>query len=525
MRWDDIDFDGRRTTGRLGMWDMDLRSGTMNWSTDVDDILGRRPMAVAPSLEGLLAPIAPEDRERVEGDLRRSILHRFDHFRVEYRCLRPDGGELTIRNEWGVECNSAEEPVMMRGVIQDVTYRTQTKAVLQRQTEVLRLLYDVAKCSNEARTLEQALSAAVERICVFGGWPVGHVYAVAEGGVELVPTAVWYAAEPHRFEALRAARQGARHRLSPGGSAWSPDLHRAPEAVAAAATAAGLKGGLHLPVLVGEATVAVVECFAYEERGPDPSLLQAMAHIAAQLGRVFERTEIARMKDEFVSTVSHELRTPLTSILGAMKLLESGVLGPMPAEALEMVRIAGEGCRRLHRLVDELLDVQRLESDRLSLRREATALGPILEEAVKGSGPHAAELGVALTLRDAAPGALVFADRDRLAQVAANLLSNAVRHSPVGELVRVRIGRRGPWIRVEVEDRGPGVSPEFRGRLFQKFSQADASDARRKMGTGLGLAICKTIVENLGGTIGYAPGPEGGAVFHFEIPELDGPKA
>ncbi|MFT3765005.1 MAG: ATP-binding protein [Minicystis sp.] len=527
LRWDDIDFDGRRTTGRLGFWETDLRTGAVQWSTDVDDILGRRPWSAAPTVEGLLAPIAPEDRERVEGELRRSIIHRFEHFRAEYRCLRGDGSEVVVRNEWGVECDAAGVPVMVRGVIQDVTYRRQTKAVLHRQTALMGLLYDVAKCANEARTLEQALAAAVERICSFGGWPVGHVYTVSDSEAkELVPITVWYAADPARFEALRAARQDARRPLDHGGPRWSPVLREhAPPSVATAAAAAGLRAALHLPVLVGEETVAVIECFAYEERAPHPDLLAAMAHVAAQLGRVFERNKIARMKDEFVSTVSHELRTPLTSILGAMKLLESGVLGPLPPEAQEMVRIAGEGCRRLHRLVDELLDVQKLESDHLSLHRELTPVAPIVEEAVKVSGPHAAEQGVSLALVDEAPGAVAFADRDRLAQVVANLLSNAIRHSPAGEQVELRIARRDLWIRVSVTDRGPGVPAEFQGRLFQKFSQADASDARRKTGTGLGLAICKTIVENLGGTIGYQPSPEGGAVFHFELPELESTRA
>ncbi|APR86912.1 Two-component hybrid sensor and regulator [Minicystis rosea] len=523
MRWDDIDFDGRRTTGRLGFWETDLRSGVVQWTSDVDDIFGRRPWAAAPTIEGLLEPIAPDDRERVETDLRRSIVHRFEHFRAEYRCLRGDGSEIVVRNEWSVECDPANMPVMVRGVIQDVTYRRQTKAVLHRQTALMGLLYDVAKCANEARTLDQALATTVERICQFGGWPVGHVYAVSDTEPrELVPTKVWYAADPERFEALRRARKTARRTLDHAGPRWSPVIaERAPLPVATAAAMAGLRAALHLPVVVGEETVAAIECFAYEERAPNPDMLEAMAHVAAQLGRVFERSKIARLKDEFVSTVSHELRTPLTSILGAMKLLESGVLGPLPAEAQEMVRIAGEGCRRLHRLVDELLDVQKLESDKMSLRRELTLVAPILEEVVKVSGPHAAEQGVSLTLVDEAAGAVALADRDRLAQVVANLLSNAIRHSPPGATVVTRITRRDGWVCVSVEDRGPGVPAEFLSRLFQKFSQADASDARRKTGTGLGLAICKTIIENLGGTIGYDPRPDGGAIFHFELPERE----
>jgi signal transduction histidine kinase len=226
------------------------------------------------------------------------------------------------------------------------------------------------------------------------------------------------------------------------------------------------------------------------------------------------------MKDEFVSVVSHELRTPLTSIQGAIGLLESGVLGALSGEAQEMARIARDGCGRLLRLVNELLDIQKLESGAPTIFPEPLALGPVLQRAVAASRPHAAALGIRLDLDDAAPGALVCADSDRLSQVVSNLLSNAVKYTPEGERVRVTATRIYPNLRVAVEDRGPGVPDEFRRRLFQKFSQADASDARQKGGTGLGLAICKVIVEKLGGTIGHEPLLGGGARFYFELREL-----
>jgi signal transduction histidine kinase len=528
LRWEDADLDTRRMTGKLGFWEKDLRTGEVQWSSDIDDMLGLRG-AQPPSLENLLAPIAGDEREAVASALERSIENRFEHYHVEYRCLRGDGTEITVRNEWGVECDAMGQPLLVRGVLQDVTYRKQTKAALHKQTAILSLLYDVASCANEAATLEQALSTALDRICVFGGWPVGHVYAVSEGEERtLQPMSAWYSADPSRFEALSLAREAARGLpASPDGlgglrrPSWSVDIRRlAPPPVARAAMAAGLNAAFDLPVLVESRLAAVIECFAFEDRPPDSETLKAMAHVAAQLGRVFERKKVEQMKDEFVSTVSHELRTPLTSILGAMTLLENGVLGPLPDEAQEMVRIASDSCRRLRRLVDELLDVQKLESDRPSLCPEPIVVAAALSEAIKAAQPRAAQNGVELAIEDEAPGVEVLADRDRFAQVLQNLLSNAERYSPRGERVTVRVVRRAPWVRIGVEDRGPGVPDEFRGRLFQKFSQADASDARHKTGTGLGLAICRSIITNLGGTMGYEGNPGGGAVFWFELPEL-----
>ena len=139
---------------------------------------------------------------------------------------------------------------------------------------------------------------------------------------------------------------------------------------------------------------------------------------------------------------------------------------------------------------------------------------------VAASRPHAAALGIPIDLHDLASGARVVADKDRLAQVVSNLLSNAVKYTPQGERVLVRATRGRTHVRVAVEDHGPGVPEEFRRSLFQKFSQADTSDARQKGGTGLGLAICKMIVERLDGTIAHEPLEGGGARFYFELPEI-----
>jgi signal transduction histidine kinase len=185
-----------------------------------------------------------------------------------------------------------------------------------------------------------------------------------------------------------------------------------------------------------------------------------------------------------------------------------------------MARIARDGCGRLLRLVNELLDLQKLEHGPPALHPQPLALGPLLETAVAASRPHATAHGIRLELHDLCPGARVVADADRLAQVVSNLLSNAVKYSPAGEVVLVRATRGRTHVRVAVEDHGPGVPAEFRRGLFQKFSQADTSDARQKGGTGLGLAICKMIVERLEGTIAYEPGEPSGARFYFELPEI-----
>lgn len=526
MRHDDLE--GLRVTGKVGTWERDVETGVMRWNGAIVDILGIP--GAEPSLAAMLDRVVPEDRERVEAALEGTFAQRSTHDRIDYRCRLPDGREVEIRNEWSLEADASGRPVI-HGVLLDVTHRLRTKAELRRQAELLELLYDVAACANEAETVLQVLDVSLERICSFGGFSVGHVLLASDGDPrELIPSGVSYSVDYLRHEPLLELLRATRLSFGAGAAGevgrmaeptWSANLRgRFPGPIAAAAARAGLRAAFELPVLVGDETVAVIACFGAEPRPPDQLLIQAMVHVAAQIGRVFERKQVERMKDEFVSVVSHELRTPITSIQGAIGLLESGVLGALSSEALEMARIAREGCGRLLRLVNELLDIQKLESGAPALFPAPMPLGPVLERAVAASRPHAAALGIRLDLDDAAPDTIVCADADRISQVVQNLLSNALKYSPPGERIRVLATRTAGGVRVSVEDRGPGVAEEFRRRLFRKFSQADASDARQKAGTGLGLAICKAIIDKLGGTIGHEPILGGGARFYFELREL-----
>jgi PAS domain S-box-containing protein len=231
-----------------------------------------------------------------------------------------------------------------------------------------------------------------------------------------------------------------------------------------------------------------------------------------------ERKKIEHMKNEFVSTVSHELRTPLTSIRGSLGLLAGGAAGEMPAPARALLDIASRNCDRLVRLINDILDVEKIESGSMRFDSVHQSLLPLVEQAVVATHPFASQYQVSFDLRAETGDMFVVVDADRLAQVLVNLLSNAAKFAPVGDVIAVRIARTAGNVRVSVIDHGAGIAPQFRERVFQRFAQADSSDTRQMGGTGLGLNISKAIIEKLHGYIDFVSEPGVRTEFYFELP-------
>lgn len=240
---------------------------------------------------------------------------------------------------------------------------------------------------------------------------------------------------------------------------------------------------------------------------------------------VQDQKAVEQMKNDFVSVVSHELRTPLTSIRGSLGLLAGGVAGELPEKARSLVEIAAKNSERLGRLINDILDIEKIESGKMGFRFAPVELGPLVEQAVESNRAYAEAYGVELRIAGTLPEARVWADADRVLQVMANLLSNAAKFSPPGGAVEVAAERLDGHLRVEVTDRGKGIPPELRPRLFEKFVQADASSTRQKGGTGLGLSISKAIVERHGGTIGFESEAGVATSFFFDLPEWGGEAA
>ncbi len=248
------------------------------------------------------------------------------------------------------------------------------------------------------------------------------------------------------------------------------------------------------------------------------TLLSQGRLFVAAVRDVTERRALERVKNEFVSTVSHELRTPLTSIAGALSLLAGGAAGELPTKAQSLMAIARSNCDRLTRLINDILDLERIEAGKMVFEFTAVELPALLARALDDNLEFARKFGVQLELAAIPPEATLWADPHRLMQVLTNLISNAVKFSPTGGVVTVSATVADAMVRIAVEDRGRGIPEAFRDRIFQKFAQADTADNRQKGGTGLGLSIVKSIVERHGGSVSFQSDYGRGSVFYIELP-------
>jgi PAS domain S-box-containing protein len=236
---------------------------------------------------------------------------------------------------------------------------------------------------------------------------------------------------------------------------------------------------------------------------------------------VTERKKIEILKNEFVSVVSHELRTPLTSIRGSLGLLISGTMGAFPEKAKKMLDIANHNCDRLLRLINDILDIEKIEAGKIELKYRVIDLNEIVEEAIDSHKMYSDMYQVSMALVSTVPDIKVNVDPGRLMQVLANLISNAAKFSTKDGEIKISISEKNGIARVSVRDSGKGIPKEFQNRIFQKFSQADTTDSRAKGGTGLGLSISKMIAEKLGGKLGFTSQENVGSTFYFDLPVFD----
>jgi PAS domain S-box-containing protein len=518
-----------------------------SWNRGAERLYGYTAAEVLGKPLSLLIPPALSD------DLPEILMHlqrgeRIDHY--ETQRLHRDGTRRDVSLTISPIRDSAGRVVGASKIARDITERKRAEAALQQahatleqrvqeRTALVELMQDITRAANEAPRSAEALQYAMDRICAYAGWPVGHVYlAVAAGADRWAPTTLWHLDAPERFAAFQQATQTVEFAVGEGligrvgargqpewcvDVATDPTFHRRP-----AALAAGLKAGIAVPILVGPAVMGVLEFYADEPLAPEPTLLDAMTQIGTQLGRAVEREwsaeqlqhqqeallqreKLAAMST-LLASVAHELNNPLTVILMQAELLREDVRGGPLAEPVTEITQAAARCERLMR---QFLTLARQHQP----ERAAVALNTLVAETVELLAyPFRVDnVGVHLHLDDQVP--LLWGDPHQLQQVLINLLTNAqqaLRAAPGPREVTLttQYDPTPPWITLAVADTGPGIPPALQARIFEPFFTTKPPG----LGTGLGLPLCRGIVETHGGSLEVSSALGHGATFRITLP-------
>jgi PAS domain S-box-containing protein len=464
-----------------GIWDWDLANDKMFYSDLAYTQLGYTPGEIdITSREKLFFLIHPEDLSRVQSALADHLEHK-KPYDIEYRLRTKSGDYKWIHSRGQAVWNYAGIPTRFAGSHRDITERVQSQEKLAQSEGRFRQMADNIK---EIFWITDARGATP----IYVSPAYEHVFGRTVDSLM---------AQPHQFfEAT-----------------YPEDRQKLAEAIRCQR----------------EVTYSSEIEYRITRPGGEirwlwarlSSIVDANNHVVGLCGVTYditERKEVELRVSEFYSTVSHELRTPLTSIRGSLGLIEGGLAGEVSLPAMQMIKIGREESDRLIRLINDILDIKKVEAGLMELHKEQVEPQKLVSETLDAIAGMAAEAQVTLS-NHIDTGDKIYGDTERLMQVLTNLLSNAIKFSPCNGEVSVSVADRpNQMLRLAVRDHGPGIPAHKMHRLFGKFQQLDSSDTRKKGGTGLGLAISKAIVEQHGGSIGVESEEGNGSEFWFDIP-------
>jgi PAS domain S-box-containing protein len=464
--------------GRMGTWEWTIGTGGVEWSTGLEALHGLAPGTFAGTFDAVQREIHAEDRDRVLEAIS-SALELGREYRTEYRIVRCDGAIRWVEGTGQISYDATGRPERMTGVCTDIT---------------------------ERKLAEERFRVAVEAA------PTAMLMIDPHGAIVLVNRLAEELLGYTRAELLGETVE----RLVPTRFRSSHQAYR--QAFFADARQRAMGAGRDLYALRKDGTEIAVEIGLNPIQTADGLCVIAAVSDITQRKRTEDALKEAdRRKDEFLATLSHELRNPINAVLGWARMLRSGALPPeRTSHGLEILE---RNALAEARLIESLLDLSRISAGKLELDVRRVDVGPIVQAAVEAVRPDASAKGVDVELTIGSSPSFIVGDPGRLQQVVANLLSNALKFTPSGGHVQVRVERAASDVSIQVADDGEGISPEFLPAAFDRFRQAETGNDRRHAGLGLGLAIVRELVHAHGGRVGAASAGSGkGSTFTVTLP-------
>jgi PAS domain S-box-containing protein len=561
-------------SAQMGIWDWDLLTGQMQWNREHEQLFGLDPGSFDGTYETFDRCILPEDRETLHQLVVEAIENRVNLCH-QFHIVWGDGSIHWIETRGEAYFDLSGQPVRMIGTVVSIDDRQQAQQLLQNQLDLQRLVLDMTVRIRQSLDLEEILQTTVdevrqflqiERVIVYqfrADWSgTAIVESVDTAWNDILTTEKIY--DPCSETAVKEFQQGLVIANADIYNAEIDDLHLQ------LIESMQIRANLVVPILNGDELWGLL--IAHQCSAPrlwQTSEIDLVKQLASQVSIAIKQAglfaqaqieltqrkqaemtlkmlntelkqhqSVEKLKDEFIGIVSHELRTPLTSMQGALGLLAMGLMDDEPEQRKQMIEIAASETERLVRMVNDILDLDKLEADGNSLEREWCDAPTLIQRAMDAMIGSAAGAGVDLELD--CPPVQILVVPDRLVQTFTNLIGNAIKFSPPNSIVSiaaeiidevlpgssyrfesVEVGATPPshQIRFAIKDRGRGIPNDKLDSIFGRFQQVDASDSRDKGGTGLGLAICKSIVEQHQGLIWVESELGRGSTFYVTLPQ------
>ncbi|GGQ07418.1 PAS domain-containing protein [Shewanella litoralis] len=455
-------------------------------STAIEDIYGVTPEEVRTDATNAFEKIHPDDLGRLVESIERSI-EDLSLWELEYR-VSSDNHTFKWLSGSATPERMADGSTLWHGYIQDIT-------------ETKKYYLKLEELNQELNVAQQSLDLASEQA------QIGYWHASLKLGT------LWWS--PMVYQIFGLDEQDFIPNDRKFKSVIHPDDIAKVEQSQQQALVTGIHNIIHRVIRPsGEVRwVHGLGQIVAEDKNPDLIMVGSLQDIT-------DRMKLQKVKDDFISTVSHELRTPLTSINGALNLLQSGKIIALPEKAQKLMDIASSNCMQLSRLINDLLDIDKLAAGKMQFEMKKLNIVPLLQRAIDDHQPYAQQHNITLELQmdEHINQSTLYVDEHRLLQILTNFLSNAVKFSPKEGCVTLSATLIDNEIEIAVQDQGSGIPDDFKSRIFEKFSQADASSSKAKGGTGLGLALCKELTAAMQGNIGYESEFGSGARFYVRLP-------